>query len=186
MLDQFGQWKTNVLIQDKRIEGRLVVLPMPPSENERLAVNWAKAKEVIAGGYYSSLNTKRTKRGAVTLSKVYKSWKCASINLLKKGKFEKLTGPLAVFVIEVFPDNRRRDTDNRLKGLFDAMTECEHLIEDDSQIVLHTVEKRVISKKMFCVAFVLPREELPQLWIEVKQEWLEGIAKKIDEHTSIA
>lgn len=181
MLEYFGQWETNVTIQGTKVKGRLVVLPMPPSENERLVTNWAKAKEVVAGGYYKDFGGK-SKRGAVTNSKIYNQWKHASATLLKKGNFPMLNGEIAVIIVEVFPDKRRRDIDNRVKGLFDAMTQSGHLFADDSQIVLQTVEKKVISKKSFIMAFVLEKKDIPPLWINVNDSFLSNIANTIPEN----
>lgn len=180
MLEFYGQWQTEITVHEKQIKGRLVVLPMPPSENERLVANWEKAREVVAGGYYANFNGK-TKRGAVTNSRLYNQWKSASSNLLRKGKLEQLKGDIAVLVIEIFPDNRRRDIDNRVKGLFDAMTQCEHMFSDDSQVSLLTVEKRVMAKKNFVIAFVLPRTELPEMWFNVESAFIKKIADTIPE-----
>lgn len=54
---------------------------------------------------------------------------------------EPLHGPLAVEVDVHPPDNRRRDLDNCLKSLFDAL---EHggAYDDDSQVVRLTIVKR--------------------------------------------
>lgn len=178
MLEYFGQWDSNINIQDKKIRGRLVVLPMPPSENERLITNWDKAKEVVAGGYYANFNGK-TKKGAVTNSRLYNQWLHASAHLLMKGKLTKLQGNIGVIIVEVFPDNRRRDADNRIKGLFDAMTKSNHMFDDDSQIVFFTCEKRVIPHKSFVLAFVFNRDEAPELWTDVNKSFVQKIAETI-------
>ena len=181
MLQQYGQWKGVITIENERIDGRVIVLPMPPSENERLTMNWQKAKEVVAGGYYANFNTKK-KVGTLRNSTIYNRWLSASATLLKKGKLPVIEEPVAVFVYEIFPDNLRRDADNRLKGLFDAMTKSGHVWKDDSLVTLFTAEKLVRKGHNFVLAFVVKRNELPKLWIEVKEDFLQQIAENIQKH----
>lgn len=52
-----------------------------------------------------------------------------------------IDGPLAMSVVIHPPDNRRRDVDNVLKALLDALGSG-RAYQDDSQIVKLTIEKR--------------------------------------------
>jgi len=53
---------------------------------------------------------------------------------------EPLTGLLQVEIDMHVPDDRRRDTDNIVKPLFDALTAIE-IWRDDCQVAKHTVER---------------------------------------------
>lgn len=182
-MQEYGQWLCNIKLYGEKIASRLVVLPMPPSENQRLEVDWEKSKEVVLGGMYANFKSPK-KKGAMHNSRLYNQWKNAASNLLKVGKFEKLKGDLIVFVTLVFPDNRRRDADNRIKPLFDAFTQSGRLIEDDSQIVLHTVSKTIVKNKFCVIALVCERESLPsKLGFEMTQEHIEKLTSNVPDYS---
>ncbi len=173
---KLGQWMVKLKLNGKEIMGREIVLPMPPSENQRLEVNWRKAKEVVYGSYTSS-SRGRSYSGAVHNTKAYNQWKSAAIHLLRAGKLPIIEGEVVVFVTLVFPDRQRRDADNRMKALFDAFTQCEALIEDDSLIVMHTVNRRIIKGSSFCVAHLVPKDSIGHLGFEIDDSYLEARAE---------
>lgn len=177
MLPEYKQCDCKLHIQGHELMAREVILPMPPSENERLEVNWDGVKNYSFGGYYA--NAKRTKKGVLRNSSMYNRWLHLAASMLKKGHLPKLEGEVVVFVTLVFPDFRKRDADNRLKALFDAFTQSGHLIEDDSKIVLHTVEKRVVPSKSFVIAYVFERSKMPDLGIELADSYLQAKAKEM-------
>ena len=51
-----------------------------------------------------------------------------------------LSGPVSVTIMAYPPDKRKRDLDNLLKCLLDAVTKSKGLWEDDSQIKKLTIE----------------------------------------------
>lgn len=95
----------------KRKEVRLCI-PFPPSVNT----------------YYSTVRGRRvlTKKG-----RLYKEWVTQSI--LCQEKISTLTGRIALYASLHPPDNRRRDIDNFLKSLLDALGQA-GVYDDDSQI----------------------------------------------------
>ena len=177
MLPEYKQCTCKLHIQGHELMAREIILPMPPSENDRLEVNWDGVKNYSFGGFYS--NSKRTKKGVLRNSTQYNRWLHLAASMLRKGQLPKLEGEVVVFVTLVFPDFRKRDADNRLKALFDSFTQSGHLIEDDSKIVLHTVEKRVVPRKEFVMAYVFERSQMPDLGIELADSYLQTKAKEM-------
>lgn len=177
MLPEYKQCICKLHIQGKEIMAREIILPMPPSENDRLEVNWSGVNSYSLGTYYA--NSKRTKRGVLKNSTQYNRWLHLASSMLRKGQLPVIKGDVVVFVTLVFPDFKKRDADNRLKALFDSFTQSEHLIEDDSKITLHTVEKRVVPKKEFVIAYVFERSLLPELGIELAESYLQEKSKEM-------
>ena len=62
-------------------------------------------------------------------------------SILAGSGLEPLTGPIEMSLVLYPPDRRRRDADNSLKAVCDALEKA-GAYEDDSQIVKLTVEKR--------------------------------------------
>ena len=165
----YGQWECTITIADKKIYARQIVLPMTPSENERLSPMFARGKSI------SRLRN----------STKYNRFLNVCQTFLRKGRLPIMEGDLAVFVTEVFPDNRKRDVDNRIKALFDIFTKSEHLITDDSQIVTLKVDKFVIQNYNFIIAFVVKSDDLPTKYFSLDKSFLQDLGRKIqDEHNS--
>ncbi|WP_146439859.1 RusA family crossover junction endodeoxyribonuclease [Crateriforma conspicua] len=76
----------------------------------------------------------------VLVSKKGRQYQTAVSSLLKRKNIKTLDGDLIVDIRLIPPDRRRRDVDNSLKALLDAM-QSGGAYEDDSQIVRLTVEK---------------------------------------------
>lgn len=74
-------------------------------------------------------------RNRKILSKKGRQYKkdCAGIIYEAHGKLEAISGDVAVFIFLTPPDNRKRDIDNYIKAVLDALTEA-GAWEDDSQI----------------------------------------------------
>ena len=89
-----------------------VELPYPPSGNH----------------YY------RFYQGRPILSKEARSYRQVVLKTLRSAGVKPLFGPLAVRIDAFPPDRRRRDIDNILKSLLDAL-EYGNAFMDDSQIV---------------------------------------------------
>ncbi len=77
----------------------------------------------------------RSKTGkALIASQRYRAWfKRAVLSLKMQRTRPTLSCRIGVSIVLHYPDNRRRDLDNSLKGLFDAMTHA-GVWKDDSQI----------------------------------------------------
>lgn len=182
----YGQWQAFINIgTHKKVPCRQIVLPMPPSENTRLEVNWGAVKNVIAGGYYSGFTTRRKKGAVVKNSTQYNQWVNASVNLLKKGKLPKLEGEVIALVSLVFPDKVTRDNDNREKALFDAIKKCEHLIDDDVQISTHTSTKTIIKGKNFVLVFLIEKSKLERIGFEISADYLTKISEDIPDYERV-
>ncbi len=74
----------------------------------------------------------RTKRGGLMLNPKAKAYREEVIYTIGKGHTT-LTASLQVHVQAYMPDKRKRDLDNTLKAVFDAMTHA-GVWKDDSQI----------------------------------------------------
>ena len=92
--------------------------------------------------YPPSVNHYWRRVGARTLiSRGGRAFRTAVCSILAARGVTPLTGPLLV-EIDIFPpDRRRRDIDNCLKSLLDAL-QCGGAYLDDSQIVQLHIEKR--------------------------------------------
>jgi crossover junction endodeoxyribonuclease RusA len=89
-----------------------ILLPWPPSNNV----------------YY------RHNRGRTHISDEGRAYQEAVIYLTRAQDIKRFgTLPIAVRLIANPPDNRRRDLDNLVKGVFDALTKA-RVWEDDSQV----------------------------------------------------
>ena len=77
----------------------------------------------------------RNIKGRTLLSKAGREYRtaCLADVLMQRVKRDRLKGGLKVEILAFPPDKRRRDLDNMLKGILDALTYC-GIIEDDSEI----------------------------------------------------
>lgn len=167
MLDMYGQRECTITIQGKQVKGREILLPIPPSENTRVTPNFA----------CMYANSKR--KGALKNSTNYNRWINASRNLLRKGKLPIITGNVTAYVTLVFPDNRTRDADNRLKGLFDSWTKSECLIEDDRFIDTVILNKKVIKGMSFCLSFLMSSSDIQDLGLTLNQNYLNSVCARL-------
>lgn len=76
----------------------------------------------------------------VLVSKAGREYRSVVTELMKRQKLKKHDGELIVDISLIPADRRRRDVDNSLKALLDAM-QSGGAYDDDSQIVRLTVEK---------------------------------------------
>ena len=100
----------------------MIRLPYPPSVNH----------------YY------RVAKGRVRISQAGRTYRTEVALELAMLQLRKHTGELSVTIDMYPPDKRKRDIDNVLKALMDAM---QHggLYEDDSQISKLTIERRAVA-----------------------------------------
>lgn len=138
----YGQREVYLTLNGNKVKGRQVVLPMPPTENNR-------HQPIVRRGHPVLINTT-----------AYNSWLNAARNALMKGKLPKLDGDVSVLVMVVFPDERRRDAQNREKALFDAFTQSGCVYEDDCKIKLHATMKQTIKNESAVIAYIVPYEAL--------------------------
>lgn len=189
MLPQYGQWDALITIQGVKYKGREVILPLPPSENERLKPDWNAIKHTEFGGYYDHLNV-RKKRGVLKNSTVYNRWLNAAKNLLLKGKLPQLKGEVIAFVTIVFPDHKRRDGQNRLKALYDCMTFDEKkksgIYADDHLVTTGFFDVRIIPNQSFVVVHLVEKEKLPRFDFQIDEGYLNTIAERISNENAIS
>lgn len=88
-----------------------ITLPWPPSVNR----------------YYRNVS------GVTKISAEGRAYRTAVVNLLAESRTPPMAGTVAVDIEAFMPDRRRRDLDNLLKGLLDALTHA-GLWLDDSQV----------------------------------------------------
>lgn len=181
MLPQFGQWEANITIQGVKYRGREVVLPLPPSENERLKPDWNAIKNKEFGGYYSNF---KTKRGVLKNSTVYNRWLNAAKTLLMKGKLPLMHGEVIAFVTIVFPDRKVRDGQNRLKALYDCMTYDERkksgVYADDHLVTTGFFDVRIMDGQSFVVVHLVEKDKLPRFDFQIDEGYLNTIAERIN------
>lgn len=181
MLPEYGQKVARLTIEGKEYMGRQVILPMPPSENERLSPDWSGIRNTAYGGYYAQMNVK--KRGTMKNSLNYNRWLNAAKCLIQKGHLPLLEGEICCFVTVVFPDHRRRDGHNRTKALFDAFTydakKGSGIYKDDSLVTFCTVDTKVIKDMSFVAAILVERSKVESLTVQLNQSTLDGIVEQI-------
>lgn len=101
-----------------------LTMPLPPSSNHRLMPNG---------------------NGRLILSPKYRAWLNSAIAQIRKQlpmDYQPLSGRLYSITSVTFPDRRKRDTDNPLKGVKDALTQA-GVIEDDEQLTHDHIFKRL-------------------------------------------
>lgn len=169
----FGQTNAILTVYGKQIKCRQVILPMPPSENARLEPG------AVNGFGPLFANSKRGKSKRMHNSTVYNQWKKQAVTHLRKGRLTPLDGPIGVIITVVFPDYRIRDAQNREKGLFDAMEQSRCLFDNDTNVVFHVTEKRIVKGSSFVLAFVFPMSELGVSDYQINDEYLSRVAEKV-------
>ena len=94
--------------------------------------------------YPPTVNHYYGRRGAQTFiaarGKAYR----AEVNILvglRQGRSGPLTGPLEISILSRPPDKRKRDLDNLLKSLLDAIQNCGSVFKDDNQLAKITIER---------------------------------------------
>ena len=100
---------------------RLIELPWPPSVNH----------------YWRQFN------GRTILSKAGREYRTNVLALLLPKRYKPLEGSLSVIISAMPPDKRRRDLDNLLKGVLDAL-QYAGMYADDSQIDLLTIRRGAV------------------------------------------
>lgn len=159
----FGQRECKVTLFGQKVTAREIVLPMPPSENDRLEAS-VKHFTDAAGKKRHAVRFHNTKK--------YNQWLALAQTMLMKGKLEQFETPVTVITTVVFPDNLRRDNQNREKALFDAMTKSGCVYRDDCLIKQHFTREEVIKGQSFVLVYVIPYAQLPLDDMAVSQEYL--------------
>ena len=93
--------------------------------------------------YYRSIN--RGKFCQSIISKRGREYRGLVLGVIAENPPETLTGRLKVIVKLYPPDRRKRDIDNLMKSLLDALTHAE-VWEDDSQIDILRISREEIRK----------------------------------------
>ncbi len=176
MFEQYGQTECKLKLHGREIVARQIILPMPPSENKRLELDYIGTKMFLANKFAKS---KSGKRGVLRNSTEYNQWISAAANALKKGKYPKITEGVTCFIEVVFPDKHRRDVQNRAKAFFDALTASGHVFEDDCQVELFSMHRNIIAGRSFILAYLMPSHVLPDVDIKVPEDFVKQIAEKI-------
>lgn len=168
----FGQREVRIKLFGEWVDGREIILPLPPSENIRLegSVVPYKAKD---GRKHHSVRFHN--------SRTYNQWLDYARHALMKNKLPQYEEPVCVFTTVVFPDNRRRDNQNREKPLFDALTQSGCVYQDDCLIKQHFTREEVIKGKTFVLAYVVPYRLLKLDEFAVDLEYLEEVGQKAND-----
>jgi crossover junction endodeoxyribonuclease RusA len=86
----------------------------------------------------------RSFRGRTVISHTGRAFRRAVCILLRQANVRPLAGPLVVAIDLYPPDNRRRDCDNALKALLDALQHGGAFFDDAQIVWLLTVKAQVI------------------------------------------
>lgn len=167
----FGQREVKINLFGEWVEAREIVLPLPPSENTRLEGR-VKAYTDKAGKKHHSVRFFN--------SRAYNQWLDYARHALMKGKLEQFDEPVCVFTTVVFPDNRRRDNQNREKPLFDAMTQSGCVYKDDCLIKQHFTREEIIKGKTFVLSYVVPYRLLKLDEFAVGIDYLTEVGESAD------
>ena len=172
----YGQRYVNLHFGEKTIKAREIVLPMPPSENKRLEIDFQGVKQMLHHVYH---NSRATKRGTLRNSTEYNQWLNAAAHLLKKGKYPVIDCKVAILITVVFPDEKRRDPQNREKAFFDALVRSGCVIRDDCLVEFHTMKREIVRGMAFVAAYVLDMESMPDLDVAINKGYLAEIVDRI-------
>lgn len=135
-----------------------IELDLPPSVNESFLRG--KGKKVI-------------------LTQKCRDWRNYAALLLSSQKVEPLKGMVKAIVKVTFPDNRRRDSHNYTKQLYDALASA-GIIEDDSQIWVENTYK-CIEKNKRKIEVTLMQIENPTGSFHLSLQELQSLAKDVAE-----
>lgn len=105
-------------------------LDLPPSSNGRL------------------IPTIRRGRPSLVMAPAYRQWLDYAVRALTEGQpddWEPFSGPVCCLVEVRFPDRHRRDIDNLLKPLNDALTQA-RVWEDDSLVSVEVIRRGPVEK----------------------------------------
>lgn len=130
-----------------------VNLPYPPSANR----NWRQGN----GRIYTPKNVKTFREAVV--------WKLLEARAKDFPKCQQYAVDISLFAA----DRRRRDDDNAMKALWDAISESPFLWDDDSQIVDHHVRRGLIAERAFIHLVVMSADDL-----ELPSPTLYGVPEK--------
>ena len=78
--------------------------------------------------------------GRPVLTQEARAYRHAVRKIIVNQQFKPLLGPIAIRIDINPPDNRRRDIDNCLKSLFDALQHAGAFWDDNQIIVLHAIK----------------------------------------------
>ena len=107
-----------------------------------------------------SVNNRLTKAkgGRVILSEPYRGWKKTAAQEIMAQRVRPVLGEVTVLIELVAPDARKRDADNTLKCVLDALV-TSHVIEDDSNRIVKSITVDWVRAGHPCVVHVLPLRE---------------------------
>ncbi len=99
--------------------------------------------------------TKSFKSGRPILTENYRAWLKEAAQEIMVQRAKPVAGEVAVRVELVPPDARRRDADNTLKCVLDALV-ASRVIEDDSNKIVREINVEWVREGHSCVVHVLP------------------------------
>lgn len=149
-----GQRLAKIRMFGVDLEAREILMNMPPSENERLKVDWRGVANKMSGMYAGS--PRKTMRNTTH----YNRWLHFASTCLKSGKLPLIDGDVGVIMNVVFPDNKVRDAQNREKAFFDALEKSGCVISNDTNIVWHSTRKFILDGCSFILAYVFPLDAI--------------------------
>lgn len=97
----------------------------------------------------------RSYKGIVCLSDAGKAYRFAAAEF---GGGDPIRGPVGIFLRVTFPDRRKRDLDNLLKAILDAISHA-GIWEDDAQVELLLVQRRGVERPGWVEVWIVPMEE---------------------------
>ena len=174
MRKNFRQSNCVISMYGQEIECREILLSMPPSENERLTIDWRGAQNALTRSYSKS-------RRALKNSTDYNRWLNFASACLKCGQPPKIEGDVGCILNVVFPDNKVRDAQNREKAFFDALEKSGCVIENDTNIVWHTTNKIILPRYSFILAYVFSMDAVKNCPFFINGDYLQTKSKEFEE-----
>lgn len=171
----YGQHEVILSLHDKEVKAREIILPLPPSDNEHLEVNWP-----VVNSWYKN-SSKRAYGGKVLKNSTkYNRWIDFVASMLKKGKLPPLEDELFALITVVVSNKRRTDSANREKALFDGIQKSGCVYLDDSQVVGHQNMKTIVGGKNFVVVYILRVKDI-KIHYALDQDYLNKISEQVEE-----